>query len=44
MQQLKVGDWVRSTSWINSEPRQIIKIELATSSDEEDYVFFSNSK
>ena len=40
---IKVGDWVISTSWINSEPRQIIKIELATSSDEEDYVFFSDS-
>ena len=40
---IKVNDWVISTSWINSEPRQIIKIELATSSDEEDYVFFSDS-
>ena len=43
MKKLKVNDWVISTSWINSEPRQIIKIELATSSDEEDYVFFSDS-
>ena len=35
MQHLKVGDWVISTSWINSEPRQITKIELATTSGTE---------
>ena len=38
----KVGDWVISTSWVNPEPRQISKIELATSQDEEDFVFFGN--
>ena len=37
---LKVNDWGISTSWINQEPRQITKIELATCQDEEDFVFF----
>lgn len=37
---LNVGDWVISTSWINPEPRKIIRIELATTPDEEDFVFF----
>ena len=40
---LKVNDWGISTSWINQEPRQITKIELATTSDEEDFVFFGDS-
>ena len=39
---LKVNDWVISTSLVNPEPRQITKIELATCSDEEDFVFFGN--
>lgn len=37
---LNVGDWVISTSWIDSEPQKITNIELATSPDEEDFVFF----
>lgn len=41
---LKVNDWGISTSWINQEPRQITKIELATTSDEEDFVFFRDSR
>ena len=36
----KVGDWVISTSWVNPEPCQITKIELAMAPDEEDFVFF----
>ena len=38
----KVGDWVISTSWVNPEPRQISKIELATSPVEDDFVFFGD--
>lgn len=37
---LKVGDWAISTNWFNPEPQKIKRIELATSSDEEDFVFF----
>lgn len=36
----EVGDWVISTSFVEAEPYQITKIELATCSDEEDFVFF----
>lgn len=38
----KVNDWVISTSWVNHEPQKITKIELATSPDEEDFVFFGD--
>ena len=38
--EFKVGDWVISTSWVESEPWVITKIELATAPDEEDFVFF----
>lgn len=37
---LKVGDWAISTNWFNPEPQKIKRIDLATSSDEEDFVFF----
>lgn len=40
---LKVGDWVISTSWIDPEPQKITQIELATSPDEEDFVFFAKN-
>lgn len=36
----KVNDCVISTSCVDPEPRKITKIELATSPDEEDFVFF----
>jgi hypothetical protein len=39
----EVGEWVISSSWANTKPRQITKIELATSNDEEDFVFFGDN-
>lgn len=41
--EFKVGDWVISTSWINQEPRQITKIEFATTPDEEHFVFLGDN-
>jgi hypothetical protein len=38
-----VGDWVTSISWADQEPQKITKIELATSPDEEDFVFFGDN-
>ena len=39
----EVGDWVISTSWVEQDPCRIKKIELATSPDEEDFVFFGDN-
>lgn len=41
--EFKVNDWVISSSWVDPEPRKITKIELATSPDEEDFVFFGEN-
>lgn len=41
--EFKVNDWVISTSWVNQESQKITKIELATSPDEEDFVFFGDN-
>ena len=41
----KVGDWVTSKSWADTDrsPAQITNIELATTPDEEDFVFLGDN-